>query len=91
MVVVVNRAGHEHRRLYTAERELAPGSVIHLGGRDWLVETVEDGSIAAKAARYRLTLRHPDGHEEVGALRRYRSDAPRVGHMFTTGQVSWQI
>ena len=24
-------------------------------------------------------------------MRRYRPDAPRVGHMFATGQVSWQV
>ena len=24
-------------------------------------------------------------------MRRYRDDAPRVGHMFTTGEVSWQV
>jgi hypothetical protein len=90
-VVTVNRAGRERRRPYTAESELASGSVVRLDGRDWLVEAVEDGRVVAKPARYRLTLRHPDGHEEVGAMRRYRPDAPRVGHMFTTGQVSWQV
>jgi hypothetical protein len=90
-VVTVNRTGSEHRRPYTAESELAPGSVIRLNGRDWLVEAVEDGRAVAEPARYRLTLRHPDGNEEVGAMRRYRPDAPRVGHMFTTGQVSWQV
>jgi hypothetical protein len=90
-VVTVNRAGREHRRPYTPENELAPGSVIRLDGRDWLVEAVEDSRVVAKPARYRLTLRHPDGREEVGAMRRYRPDAPRVGHMFTTGQVSWQV
>jgi hypothetical protein len=90
-VVTVNRTGSEHRRPYTAESELAPGSVIRLNGRDWLVEAVEDGRAVAEPARYRLTLRHPDGNEEVGAMRRYRPDAPRVGHMFTTGEVSWQV
>ena len=90
-VVTVNRAGHEHRRPYTSESELAPGSVIRLSGRDWLVEQIEDGRVVAEPARYRLTLKHPDGHEEVGAMRRYRDDAPRVGHMFTTGEVSWQV
>ena len=90
-VVTVNRVGHEHRRPYTAESELSPGSVIRLDGRDWLVEQVEDGRAVAEPARYRLTLKHPDGHEEVGAMRRYRPDAPRVGHMFTTGDVSWQV
>jgi hypothetical protein len=90
-VVTVNRAGHEHRRPYTSESELAPGSVVRLSGRDWLVEQVEDGRVVAQPARYRLTLKHPDGHEEVGAMRRYRDDAPRVGHMFTTGEVSWEV
>ena len=90
-VVTVNRAGHEHRRPYTSESELSPGSVIRLNGRDWLVEQVEDDRAVAEPARYRLTLKHPDGHEEVGAMRRYRPDAPRVGHMFTTGEVSWQV
>ena len=90
-VVTVNRAGREHHRPYTAESQLAPGAVVRLDGRDWLVEAVEDGRVIAKPARYRLTLTHPDGHEEVGAMRRYRPDAPRVGHMFATGQVSWQV
>jgi hypothetical protein len=90
-VVTVNRVGHEHRRPYTSETELSAGSVIRLNGRDWLVEQVEDGRAVAEPARYRLTLKHPDGHEEVGAMRRYRPDAPRVGHMFATGEVSWQV
>jgi hypothetical protein len=49
----------------------------------------------AQPARYRLRLRHPDGREEVGAFRRFRPDAPRLGHGFSTlerGQpVSWQV
>ena len=90
-VVTVNRDGAEHRRQYNAETELSPGSVIRLDGRDWLVEALEESCAIARPARYRLTLRHPDGHEEVGAMRRYRPNAPRVGHMFTTGEVSWQV
>jgi hypothetical protein len=90
-VVTVNRDGAEHRRQYNAETELSPGSIIRLDGRDWLVEALEESRAIARPARYRLTLRHPDGHEEVGAMRRYRPDAPRVGHMFTTGEVSWQV
>ena len=35
-------------------------------------------------ARYRLVLRHPDGRTEAGAFRRYRADAPRIGHTFST-------
>jgi hypothetical protein len=46
-------------------------------------------------ARYRLTLRHPDGREEVGALRRSRPDAPGLGHSFSTFEdgrpVSWEV
>src|SRR5687768_5435045 len=49
----------------------------------------------AKPARYRLRLRHPDGREEVGAFRRFRSDGPMLGHAFSTlerGQpVSWRV
>jgi hypothetical protein len=40
-------------------------------------------------------MRHPDGHEELGAFRRYRPDAPTVGHGFTTieagAPVSWAV
>lgn len=90
-VVTVNRAGIERRRPYTAEDELEPGSVIRVDGRDWLVETAEDGRAVARPARYRLALRHPDGHEEVGAMRRYRPDAPRLGHTFATGGFGWQV
>ena len=90
-VVTVNRAGIEHRRPYTSEDELAPGSVIRLDGRDWLVESAGNGEVEARPARYRLTLRHPDGHEELGAMRRYRPDAPRVGHTFATGGAGWQV
>ena len=47
------------------------------------------------AERYRLVLRHPDGHEEHGAFRRSRSDAPRVGHTLSTiedgAPVVWQV
>jgi hypothetical protein len=42
-----------------------------------------------------LTLRHPDGREEVGAFRRFRPDAPRLGHAFSTLEngvpVSWEV
>ncbi len=46
-------------------------------------------------ARYRITLRHPDGHEEHGAFRRYRPGAPHIGHMFATVEdgapIAWEI
>ena len=46
-------------------------------------------------ARYRLRLRHPDGREELGGFRRFRPDAPGLGHSFTTLEhgepVSWEV
>jgi hypothetical protein len=49
----------------------------------------------AEPARYRIRTRHPDGREELGAVRRYRVDAPRLGHAFTTLEdgvpESWEI
>ncbi|HEY2939569.1 MAG TPA: hypothetical protein VGJ27_07140 [Gaiellaceae bacterium] len=96
----VTRRGKERVHPYTSEAELGPGDVVRLEGRDWLVERVDardDGParLVTKPARYRLRLRHPDGHEELGAFRRFRPDAPRVGHTFSTledGQpVSWQV
>ena len=94
-LVHVNRAGHERRHPYTSDETLEPGSVIHFEGRDWLVDGVDGERVTLKPARYRLRLRHPDGREELGALRRFRPDAPRVGHTFSTVEdgapVSWQV
>ena len=100
-VVTVNRAGVERRHQYATGDDLAPGDVLLLEGRHWLVERVEtptNGTPArafAKPARYRLLLRHPIGRVEAGAFRRYRPDAPRLGHAFSTvedGQpVSWEV
>ncbi len=102
-VVTVARPGRARTRRYASGEELAPGSLVRLDGRDWLVERVEkawggegkDGRVVAKPARYRLLLRHPEGRVEVGALRRLRPDGPRLGHAFSTvedGQrVSWQV
>ena len=97
-VVTVNRAGIERVHPFVSEDALVPGSVLRLAGRDWLVERIEGGEPAratAKPARYRLSLRHPDGREEAGAFRRYRSDGPRLGHAFSTievGQpISWEV
>jgi hypothetical protein len=92
----------ERIRRYSSDDPLAPGDVLRMGGRFWLVETVEGSQnetgsprVLAKPGRYRLRLRHPDGHEELGAMRRLRSGSPSVGHAFTTvgeGQsISWQI
>ena len=97
-VVTVNRAGSERVHPLVAANELAPGSVVALDGRDWLVDAVEDADtmrVVAKPARYRLRLRHPDGREELGAFRRLRPDGPRLGHSFTTiedqAPVSWSV
>jgi hypothetical protein len=94
-VVTIERGGRERRQRYMSENELRAGSVILLRGRHWLVERVEPPLAVARPARYRIRLRHPDGREEVGAFRRFRPDAPRVGHAFTTlnggRPVSWQV
>ena len=79
-----NREGHELVHPYTSETELGPGDVLRLEGRFWLVDRVEGDRLDLRPARYRLRLRHPDGREEAGAFRRYRPDAPRLGHTFTT-------
>src|SRR5690606_980892 len=61
-LVTHDHAGREHARPYTSRDPLAPASVVPLGGRYWLVEDVDDATVHARPARYRLTLRHPDGH-----------------------------
>ena len=100
-VVTISRAGKEHRRTYVTDDALSEGDVIRLEGRDWLIDRVDpDGReyvahVFAKLARYRIRLQHPDGREELGGFRRFRPDAPRVGHAFSTiedGQpASWQV
>src|SRR6266513_1296461 len=97
--VALTRAGGERVHTYASETALGPGDVIHMTGRDWLVERVEADAdpprLVVKPARYRLRLRHPDGREELGAFRRWRSDAPTVGHTFSTledgAPISWQV
>lgn len=98
-VVVSGRAGTERTYPWTAEEQLQPGSVVHVGGRDWLAYeldlTADRPRALARLARYRLRMVHPDGNEELGGFRRYRPDGPRLGHAFTTileGQpVSWAV
>ena len=94
-IVTHDRGGHEHVRPYTSEDALEPASIVVLGGRYWLVESVEGKRVQARPARYRLTLRHPDGREEAGAFRRFRADAPTLGHQLTTLEggvpVSWAV
>jgi hypothetical protein len=94
-LVHVNRLGHERDHPYTSEDELEPGSIVRFDGRDWIVDRLDGSRVLLEPARYRLVLRHPDGNEERGAFRRFRPDAPRVGHTFSTvddgGPVSWQV
>jgi hypothetical protein len=94
-IVTHDRTGEEHVRPFTSADALAPGTVMLLGGRYSLVERVERERVYAAPARYRLTLRHPDGRKEEGAFRRFRADAPAVGHQFTTLEngvpISWAV
>lgn len=98
-IVVAGRAGSERRYPWIADEELQPGSVVHVGGRDWLIHELDSSGelprALAKPARYRLRLVHPDGREELGGVRRYRPDGPRLGHGFTTmlaGEpISWEV
>jgi len=68
---------------------------VLFAGRHWLVDGVDGTTVRARPARYRLSLRHPDGQTEVGAFRRFRSDAPIVGHLPATLEnskpVSWVV
>lgn len=100
LTAVRNRAERPHR--YTTDDELTVGDVLRLDSRFWLVAELERsegadlaGRAKASPARYRLRLRHSNGREELGVLRRFRTDAPRVGHTFTTlqngTQQSWEV
>jgi len=99
-IAAVRRNGRERVHEYAAEDPLRPGDIVRLEGRYWLIAAIElaEGAPArawAKPARYRLRLRHPDGREELGAFRRFRPDAPRLGHALTTferGQtITWEV
>jgi hypothetical protein len=94
-IVTRDRAGRERVHRYTSTDTLEPGSVVVLADRHWLVERVEDARVQAAPARYRLTLRHPNGREEPGAFRRFRTGAPGLGHQLTTLQdglpISWAV
>jgi hypothetical protein len=95
-------SGRERVHRYASDDPLGAGEVLQLGGRFWLVESIEEPKgetglprALAKPARYRIRLRHPEDREELGALRRIRPGSPRLGHAFTTleqGQpISWQV
>jgi hypothetical protein len=100
-VVTRNRVGKERAREFVSTDALEVGSMLYLDGRWWLIERVEPDSgavlarVFAKPGRYRIRLRHPEGREELGAFRRFRPDAPRLGHAFTTVEdglpASWSI
>jgi hypothetical protein len=99
-VATRRRTGKERPHEFASEDPLEPGDVLRLDGRYWLIAAIEAAEEAparalAEPARYRLRLRHPDGREELGGLRRFRPDAPRIGHSLTTledGQpVSWEV
>ena len=86
-VVTRRRTRVERVHEFASETErFQPGDVVRLDGRFWLIADFEETKprVVTDPARYRLRLRHPDGREEVGGLRRYRPDAPRLGHSFTT-------
>jgi hypothetical protein len=100
-IVAHTRAGTEHVHRYATDEQLEVGSVVRLEGRYWLIERIEreGDEVSARAfaipGRYRLRLTHPDGKEELGAVRRFRPDAPRVGHTFSTLEdarpISWEV
>jgi hypothetical protein len=101
-LVTRSPSGRDRSRQYASEEPLSSGEVLQLGGRFWLVESIDEPEgvselprAIAKPARYRLRLRHPDEREELGALRRSRPGSPRLGHGFTTleaGQpISWAV
>jgi hypothetical protein len=94
-IVTRDRSGRKHIGPYNSEDALKPGSVVLLRGRYWLVERIEQSRAHTQPARYKLTLRHPDGRQEPGAFRRFRPDAPTVGHQLTTledgAPISWTV
>jgi hypothetical protein len=98
-VVASTRAGEPRTHGYASDEPIGPGDVIRLEGRYWLVAAEESDAapprLLARPARYRIRLRHPGGHEEAGAFRRYRAGAPQAGHALTTiedgAPASWEI
>jgi hypothetical protein len=94
-LVVSGRNGGDRARAYASDVELRMGDVVRLEGRDWLVDVADEERLHVVPARYRLRLHHPNGSEEAGVVRRWRPDAPRVGHYFSTFEggrpVTWQV
>jgi hypothetical protein len=87
--------GAERVHPFAPDEPLEPGSVVRYEGRYWLIDRLEGSRAIAKPGRYRLELRHPDGLVEAGAFRRFRPDAPEVGHTFVTVEdghpASWAV
>jgi hypothetical protein len=94
-LVHTSRAGTERVHPFATDEPLEPGSVLRYEGRYWLIAELDGSRALAKPGRYRLELRHPDGRVEAGAYRRFRPDAPTIGHTFTTMEdghpVSWEV
>jgi hypothetical protein len=94
-VVVSHPAGADHVHHYASDEALEPGDLLRLEGRYWLIERLDGNRASARPARYGVVLRHLDGTEEHGAVRRFRPGSPRIGHQFSTiedGQpAGWRI
>jgi hypothetical protein len=95
-VVTRRRTGKERQHDFASADRLQPGDILRLDGRYWLIVSIEPSARAVGVpARYRLRLRHPDEREELGGFRRFRPDAPGLGHSFTTLEhgepVSWEV
>jgi len=101
-LVLRTPTGKQSVQQYASQEPLAPGAVVQVRGRFWLVESLDESErgsglprAIAKPARYRLRLRHPDDREELGAFRRFRAGSPRLGHALTTIEarqpISWQV
>jgi hypothetical protein len=50
-LVTHDRSAREHELPYTSQDALAPGSLVLLSGRYWLVERVDDAAVRARPAR----------------------------------------
>src|SRR5487761_197423 len=93
--VVGTRHGKQVVHPYASDDELGPGDVVYVEGRFWLIVELDGTRATTVPARYRITLRHPDGNVEHGAFRRWRPAAPRIGHTFATGEdgapIAWGV
>jgi hypothetical protein len=78
-IVTHDRTGRERVHPYTGEDALAPGSVVLIGGRYWLVDRIEQTRVQtsrrATGSRYATRV---DGKSP--GRPRFRADAPAPGH-----------